>query len=342
MKLRVGLFLWSVSLFLIPFAQAQEESDPLFTLQSDDPVVAHSSDFNDWDGRYTDPGAVFYYDGLFRMFRNGFRGWPASVQIGYLTSPDGITWTEMSAEPVLTTAEVPYAGVAALASSALVQADGTWVIYFYNWNKATRAPADGTIGRATASDPLGPWTVDPEPVLSPGSEGSWDSQHVDAPQVIQTADGYIMFYGGWDATMNRIGMATSADGISWTKYDDPTTTAAPFAESDPVMTSDQAGFRYHQPRVEKTDAGYVMIFRIAALAGGGNMSLGIATSPDGIQWTVITDEPFWGRNTIPRSNGFWFTATAYHDEMLYLYIEGGRGSYTDIYVATAPLSTLEG
>ena len=44
-----------------------------------------------------------------------------------------------------------------------------------------------------------------------------------------------MWYGASDGDNFRIGYATSSDGIAWTKYDDPSTTAPPYAESDPVL-----------------------------------------------------------------------------------------------------------
>ena len=53
-----------------------------------------------WDDRYTDPGAVIYYDGMFHMFRNGFREFPAESQMGYVTSSDGYTWIEQGEDPV--------------------------------------------------------------------------------------------------------------------------------------------------------------------------------------------------------------------------------------------------
>src|SRR5687768_6024087 len=90
-----------VTLVFTPLAAAQDnEIADVFTLFSAEPVVTRG-ERDEWDGRYTDPGAVVYHDGLFHMFRNGFRGWPASVQIGYLTSPDGLNWTEVREEPVL-------------------------------------------------------------------------------------------------------------------------------------------------------------------------------------------------------------------------------------------------
>lgn len=304
---------------------AQTDAEPPFTLVDDQPVVTHSSNSGDWDGRYTDPGAVFYHDGQFHMFRNGFKGWPASVQIGYLTSEDGVTWTEMSEEPVLYTDDVAFAEVAALASSAFVEPDGTWVLYFYTWN--TFSISEAEIGRATATDPLGPWTVDPEPVLSHGAVGEWDSAAVDTPSVIRTDDGYLMYYAGLSEGGRAIGVATSEDGITWTKG------------AEPVLTSQWEDYAAHQPRVERIEDGYVMFFRLAPLptatALRGQMGLGIATSADGMNWTIETPESFWGRDSIPGARGFWFTATAYHDDTFYLYIEGGVGNNTDIFVATS-------
>lgn len=309
-------------------------ADEGFSLVSDKPVVENAGDFRSWDGQYTDPGAVLYHDGQFHMFRNGFTGWPAAVQIGYLTSPDGIQWTESSVSPVFGTDDVPYAGVAALASSALVEDDGTWVLYFYTWESRSGGRSAGAIGRATASEPTGPWTVDPEPVLKPGSDGVWDSLQVNAPSVVKTDDGYTMFYSGnSDGLANSmIGMAISLDGVHWTKYDDPATTDTPFAESDPIITSDEASAFVHQPRAVYTpDTGWTMIYRRVQRP---DMELWYARSDDGIHWQTVSDEPVWTRTTIPASNGFWFTGLVFHEDTYYLYIEGGQGRHTNIFVAT--------
>lgn len=331
-------YLWLVVLGLLAgvVRLAAQDTSP-FTLYSIEPVVRHG-EFGAWDGRYTDPGAVLYHDGMFHMFRNGFQAWPASVEIGYLTSPDGSTWTEVTEDPILYSADVPLTNLAALASSVLVEADGTWVMYFYTWNEVTPA---AEIGRATAPAPLGPWTIDPEPVLTHGGPGSWDSAHVDAPSVVRTEDGYLMYYAGsTDAPRTaQIGLARSPDGVHWTKYDDPATTEAPFAESDPVLTADRTDVRFHQPRVERVGEGYVMIYRMMPMSGT-QMGLGIATSQDGIHWENQTEDSVWGRGSISGGYGFWYTATATDEERLYLYIEGGRSGGTDIYLATADLAAL--
>ncbi|HVU15030.1 MAG TPA: hypothetical protein VHD90_27340 [Phototrophicaceae bacterium] len=310
--------------------------DGLFTLASDQPVVAHGKS-GQWDGQYTDPGAVFYDDGMFHMFRNGFVGWPASVQIAYLTSPDGIHWTQPSPDPVMYSKDVPYAKVAALASDALVLADGTWVLYFYTWNSFDQNAAPGAIGRATAPAPSGPWTPDPAPILNPGPKGSWDDLRVNAPRVVKTDDGYRMYYAGFDEnglSSGQIGMATSTDGIHWTKYDDPSTTAAPYAESDPIMKQPKSLVALGQPMVEQTPDGWVMTFRQNDFNGGlPQMTLNDALSADGIHWNAAP-QPFWERSTIPRSNGFWYTAMEYHDGTYYQYIETGIGGGTSIFLAT--------
>ena len=121
-----------------------------------------------------DPGAMVYQDGMFHMFYNGINGFPAPVGVGYATSPDGYHWTRQVSEPVLSANQL--AGSQLLGSnlfvtSALVEDDGTWVLYFYTLSGNT-FNGPGEIGRATASSPTGPWTIDPDPMLSPGPKGS--------------------------------------------------------------------------------------------------------------------------------------------------------------------------
>lgn len=127
---------------------------PFFTLYSDTPVVPKGQPTT-WDDRFTDPGAVLYHDGMFHMFRNGFRGFPAESQVGYVTSPDGFAWTKQGDEPVFKTSEVAYAKIAMYASSALVMEDGTWVIYFYTWDSSS-FPGSSVIGRQALQAPSVP------------------------------------------------------------------------------------------------------------------------------------------------------------------------------------------
>ncbi|MFN8531180.1 MAG: hypothetical protein U0670_21460 [Anaerolineae bacterium] len=323
---------------------AQDETPSLFTLLSPDPVVPHGNR-GAFDDRYTDPGAAVYnpQDGLFHMFRNGFRAWPGVVQIQHMTSPDAITWTADPAEPVIHTGDTPFPAATVLASSVLIEPDGTWVLYFYTLaNLRPGIIASGSIGRATAADPAGPWTIDSQPVLTPGSTGEWDSGQVTAPCVLRNEDGsYTMFYAALsvDSPARRIGMATSMDGITWTKYNDPDTTAAPYADSDPVFAplaeGDWDGADVTQPRVQwDSDHGYTMVYRGQADLRTPSMNIGLATSPDGLHWSPYANNPVLTLSEMPASQ-FWYTATAAREDTTYLFIEfAAPGNKTSIWATS--------
>ncbi len=306
----------------------------LFTLYGTNPIVEHG-EFGQWDGTFTDPGAVMYYNGKFHMFRNGFKAWPASVQVGYVTSTDGYTWQKQGSDPVLTTDQVPYAGVAALASSVVVKDDGTWVMYFYTWEKSF-TPFTGAIGRATAPGPSGPWTPDATVVLKPGTGDAWDSAQVSSPSVVRTDNGYAMYYNGSRTLGDRmIGMATSTDGITWTKYNDPST-GGEFADSDPVLKPTAGAWdnvTVHQPSVVISPDGWVMLYRSSS-GRDQNMALGYATSTDGTHWLKYASNPVLTPAVVPQSQGFWYTNMVYHDNTYFITWEVGRNQTTDIFLAT--------
>jgi predicted GH43/DUF377 family glycosyl hydrolase len=316
---------------------ATPEPGHFFTVLGDEPIVP-KGEAGTWDDRFTDPGAVVYYDGMFHMFRNGFRDFPATSQVGYVTSQDGYTWTKQGADPIFKTSDVPYAKIAMYASSALVEQDGTWVIYFYTWDSLA-FPSASVIGRATASSPNGPWVADIEPILKPGAAGEWDAKQVLAPHVLKTKDGYVMYYSGADKTgVQKIGMATSSDGIHWTKYNDPATTEAPYLESDPVLQPGEAGSWdmawVHQPRVFETEQGWSMIYRGTKDANGGVMALGLATSEDGIHWNKSSLNPAFLPTEIKRAHQFWFQDAVLVNGTYFLFIEGDINQKTQIYLAT--------
>ena len=313
------------------------EPESFLKVFGDEPIVPRGSS-GTWDDRFTDPGAVVFHDGIYHMFRNGFRGFPAASQVGYVTSPDGYTWTKQGDEPVFETKDVAYAKIAMYASSALVEDDGTWAIYFYTWDSSS-FPGSSVIGRATATDPNGPWAADVEPVLQLGSSGEWDEQQVLAPHVIQIDDAYVMYYSGAnEGGKQQIGMATSSDGIQWKKYNDPDTTEAPYVESDPVFQPGESGSWdanwVHQPRVFETDQGWVMFYRGTKDTSGNTMALGLATSDDGIHWNRSSLNPVFIPSDIPGAAYFWFHNALFISDTYFIFIEGDINQTTQIYLAT--------
>lgn len=268
--------------------------------------------------KYANPGAVVHADGTLHMFRNSFSSWPGPSQTHHMISDDGVTWQEQGL--VLDSEMVPYTDSNAFIMEVLI-IDGEWVAYFYTYEGRGRP---GHIGRATAPDPGGPWSVDPQPILSPGPEGDWDSVRVVEPTVIEIEDGYLMYYAGIDGSeTSAIGLAMSSDGIDWVKHDDPTTGEAPFSASDPVITGtgDWDRGSIGNPDVETSHEGYVLVFDVFARF----QAYGLATSSDGVNWNAAP-EPFLTREIAPDGQRFWQSELIRIGSGHQFYLEVGPGA----------------
>lgn len=79
-------------------------ADASLTALSEEPVVGPEGTES-----FVNPGGVTYHDGQFHMLRNSFTGYPGPTTTTYLASEDGLVWEEQADEPVLETADVPFA-----------------------------------------------------------------------------------------------------------------------------------------------------------------------------------------------------------------------------------------
>jgi predicted GH43/DUF377 family glycosyl hydrolase len=303
---------------------------PDLKLYTDEPVL-HTGSKDAWDSGWVEPGAVIFYDGKFYMFYNGGPEDGNTVSIGYATSSDGITWTRATSEPVFTSHDILWQSTPrfVMATSVLVE-ENTWVLYFTAAN--TDKPAYGKVGRATASSPLGPWKVNPEPVLLPGEHGRWDAGGVGDADVIRTSDGYAMYYNS-GTPFNKIGLATSPDGITWTKYNDPSTLATPFADSDPVLKADQKWETnsLSSPSVQRVGERWIMTYMAGPYTGAG-----YAISEDGIHWIKFPNNPLVSPVTEKGIKNVSATRLIVRNQKVFLYygakLEGVASSV--IFVAT--------
>jgi hypothetical protein len=179
-------------------------------------------------------------------------------------------WTKHPNNPVLdvgSAGEWDDAGV----SLGPVLFDGTSYHMWYLGN-------DGTIGwrtgYATSDDGI-TWTKDASnPVLEAGSAGSWDDSRAAAWSVILIEATYHMWYTGGDGSANRIGHATSLNGIDWTKD-----------ANNPVLDVGSTGswddFHVWTPAVVFDNTIYQMWY---TGYDGSKGQIGYATSMDGISW----------------------------------------------------------
>lgn len=331
-----------VSLLALTVIAQDDEGDGIrFTVDDQTPVMRNGRAYSEWDGRHVVPAAVFYHDGQFHMFRSGYRGWPLPAGVGYAVSDDGLTWVEPQESPVLPAEDMPFADDIdlALLSSGFVDADGTWVLYFFLFPSQGSSVEMGMV-RATAPEPLGPWVMGEDVLLVPGSEGEWDSDNIGAPHVMLVDGEYRAYY----FASGGIGMATSSDGLEWTKYDDPNTAEAPYAESDPVFlaSEDEDAWDYNSvadPTVLITPDGWVMLYDsfqgVNSNFAGGSRGYSLALSEDGIHWERLQAEPMWLNQRdmrLPRDS--WYGQLAYHDEIYYLYLEINTAYGTDIFGGT--------
>jgi hypothetical protein len=115
------------------------------------------------------------------------------------------------------------------------------------------------------------------PVLPPAPAG-WDSFQVRSPSVIKVGSTYHMYYEAEDSThRSRIGLATSADGRTWTR-----------SAANPVLAPGASGawdaFEVRYPSVHFDGTTYRMWYwGRNALSDGAE--IGLATSSDGVTWT---------------------------------------------------------
>jgi hypothetical protein len=306
----------------------------LFHVAGTAPVLSRS--------RFADRGAVLPAavtvapDGTFHAWVIAFASTPGIQELHHLTSPDAVAWTE-----------VPDASLAGLSTglgnpgampTSVLATDAGWVMYYTGTLATERQGWD--IRRATAPGPDGPWTPGDAPVLRRGPAGAWDSGALDFPTVIPTDDGWSMFYSGIDLAhrdRGSIGLATSTDGLAWTKRDDPATVDAVAAESDPIAQPGLCGGfddrAIHQPRVVPSSDGLVMAYAGYTGALDSRASLGYASSGDGGHtWRCAWQGPALDTTGLP--GGFVHTITAFrHGDRIGLLVEWFTSAGTDVWLA---------
>ena len=184
-------------------------------------------------------------------------------------------------------------------SPVVVQDGDTLRMWYVGFPTGTTGPNGGSIGYATSTDGIN-WNRLPAPVLVRGAAGEWDADLLDPSAVIKDHSGFTMWYNGGLGTFPvqvRIstGYATSPDGVTWTKYDDPSTTTSPCQFSDPVLLRGNAGSwdanRAWTARVRATDSGFEAWYAGESQATGNLQVIGYATSADGIAWTKYPGNP---------------------------------------------------
>ncbi len=140
--------------------------------------------------------------------------------IGYAYSPDGKNWTK-HANPVLQVGTSTQWDNGFLEGPSVIKDGNTYKMWYCGYDAVVDGNGtDGkaNIGYATSPDGINWSKHSGNPVLITGIN-AWDSIYVQDPHVMKQGGIYQMWYGGndIDGYGQRVGYATSTDGINWTK-----------------------------------------------------------------------------------------------------------------------------
>jgi hypothetical protein len=228
----------------------------------------------EWDDLYVRSPAVIYDGTIYHMWYSGNGG--PTWKIGYANSTDGINWNKYSGNPVLDVGAGWWEAGGVLEPYVLF--DGA---IYHMWYSGDDGTTTRRICYANSTDRINWNKYSGNPVLDLGSPSEWDDSSVYAEKVIFNGSTYQMWYTGRDPSSNRIGYATSPDGLSWTRY-----------PGNPVMDLGPPGswedLHVYVPSIIYDGSIYQMWY------GGGNssfISTGYATSVDGINWQRYPGNP---------------------------------------------------
>ncbi len=187
--------------------------------------------------------------------------------------PQNTNWIDYQNNPVASPSIVPVTPNG-IAHPCVLYDDGIykmWFVAFYN-------SAVANIWYAVSNDGKN-WQLGANsPVLTPGDPYSWDSYHVSTPKVIKDGNIYRMYYLGFADEYGpwNIGLATSPDGINWTKH------------GDPVVHSDYNEFQIQTGDIIKVNDIYYLYYSVHNLP---YYQISVATSPDGVNFIKSGNNP---------------------------------------------------
>lgn len=205
---------------------------------------------------------------------------------------------------------------------AEVAAPSVYVAYY---NGATSVGGTYEIGRGCSYDGISVGRQVSNPVMTVGTGGSWDDALIQHPYVLKDGATWKMWYSGQDGAIFKIGYATSADGITWTK-----------SVSNPVLSVGGGGAWDENsvlfPTVYK-DAGAAAAKRWKMLYSGqnaaGKTQIGYAYSADGISWSKGGSNPVLSNGSGGESDDEGLIAgSLVEDNNIFYFYYGGREETT--------------
>src|SRR5690554_2456012 len=223
---------------------------------------------------------------LLKMWYMGDIG-TAKTFILYAESFDGINWNHPLSTPVLYPGEEGSWDSWAVHSGPVIKENGVYKMYYSGFSDLW---GHWNIGLATSTDGIN-WIKHPEPILV----GNMEEFQLGANSIIKKNGVYYLYYtAGYFQQTWWINLATSTDGINFTRY-----------EGNPLLTTSYTweGFGVYHASVIEDDGDYTMVYM-----GTNATAFGLATSPDGKNWSTISSNPFF---TLSNTYNNWTDRIAY-------------------------------
>ena len=252
---------------------------------NDNPILQSSNQF--WDLEGVHQPKVLIDRNIFKMYYSGHAG-AGSSYVGYAESFDGINWNSPLSEPVLSPGQQGSWDSHSTVAGSIIIEDGLYKLYYIGWSSNW---GNWHVGLATSTDGLH-WRKYSEPVLYGTS--SWEFQ-IASVSVIRYDNTYYLFYTGRNLPHYSIGLATSSDGVNWTRHSD-----------NPILTFTEPwemnGIYF--PSVIRENNKFKMIYMNSSGTG-----FGLASSTNGTDWEKEESNPFFVREST--ANGWATNKIAY-------------------------------
>ncbi len=194
------------------------------------------------------------------------------------------------------------------------------------------------INRITSPDGFN-WTEDTvnKPLLNFGAHGTWDHTMLYVPQVWKEGATWYMLYAGANADtglLRQIGLATSVDGLTWSKYaGNPV-----YAHGAPGQWDDNTN-HLDVEAVIKVGSTYYMF--VTNGPGASTRKVGVAWSTDLINWTRDPQNPVFNPVSMGGVNNHYYCPGIFKQgSIYYMIITRRQGAVDSLELFSCPNPTF--
>ncbi len=320
-------------------------AQPNFTVYAEGNPVIGKGTLGSWDYFGAWFSCVSVINDTFYVTYVGIADPAAPVSMGLAISTDGFNYTKSTSNPILWGDSTGF-DASSVSSGLLFYDSGAWYLYYSGRETFSFQPGK-VISVASATNPHGPWNRSNDTLFTTGISGEWDDGNISPMSILVEGNSLYMYYLGghdWSGTAAmQIGLAISNDnGQTWVKWDDLSTTSAPFAESDPVLKLGPDAYDNGSIRgagIIKNGSGWEMLYN-GSTTSPISGDICYATSDDGIHWNKHASNPILTYLSDPLTINGWFegATVALHENQYFLYYDYGAAA-DGIGLATAPWVT---